>query len=284
MGALLLWSMLLTGTPGAPADTAVEARRGDRVVVERFTGDLVVETWTRPTVAIVGNRDDLRGISIARSGNVLTVLPDDRKERRRSVEMVLRVPPWVDLSVEGRDLDVHVTGLEGEVAVRNVSGDVTVDGPAGAVDLNTMDGELVVRGARGPVRAHSRGDDVRVQGVRGDVDVRTGDGDLHIEDVVAPVLRAETLDGDVFFSGVLVESGSYEVSLHDGDATVVLPDDVDAHVTVSTFDGDFASEFPVRIEGYRGGGTFDFTLGRGSARLKIEVFDGEIRLERSRSR
>jgi hypothetical protein len=53
---------------------------------------------------------------------------------------------------------------------------------------------------------------------------------------------------------------------------------------VSTFDGDFESEFPVLIERFTGGREFDFTLGDASARIEIQVFDGEIRLLERRER
>lgn len=55
-----------------------------------------------------------------------------------------------------------------------------------------------------------------------------------------------------------------------------------ARVSVATFDGEFVSDFPVRVERFRGGRAFEFTLGDGQARIEIEVFDGEIHLQESR--
>jgi hypothetical protein len=49
-------------------------------------------------------------------------------------------------------------------------------------------------------------------------------------------------------------------------------------VSVSTFDGEFESEFPVVVQRFTGGREFEFILGEGAARLQIQVFDGEIRL------
>lgn len=283
---MMTWLMtsLLVAGPGmalaVPADTTLELRRGDRVVVERLSGELRVETWARSTLSLGGDGDELRWVGVARAGGVVTVHPDDRKARRRDVDMVLRVPAWVDLEVEGRELDVDVSGVEGTVSVKNVSGDISIRGPARRVDVSSMEGEVEVRGARGPVTAQSRGDDVAVYDIRGDVDLESGDGDLRLERVTATHARAETLDGDVFFSGTLVAGGTYTLSVHDGDATVVIPDDASAEVSVSTFDGDFSSEFPVTLKGYQGKGKFDFSLGKGGARLDVKVFDGEIRLQR----
>jgi DUF4097 and DUF4098 domain-containing protein YvlB len=128
------------------------------------------------------------------------------------------------------------------------------------------------------VNASSQSDEVRLRDVEGDVDVHSGSGDLTLVDIRSRRLRAETQDGDITFSGSIVEGGSYGFFVHDGDATIAIPSETSARVAVSTFDGDFESEFPVRIERFTGGREFDFTLGDGSARIEIQVFDGEIRL------
>lgn len=287
MGPLLMAGWLLAGAavPAASvADTTVELRRGDRVVVERFTGELSVESWSRSSLSVGGDADDVRGVAVTRSGSEVTVRPDDRKARTNDVELVVRVPAWVRLEVSGRELDVSVAGVEGGVAVRNVSGDVRMDRVAGEIAISTVEGEIGVYGARGPVTAHSRGDDVTLSDVTGDVDVGTGDGDLRLENVTASNLRAETLDGDVYFNGALAPAGTYWISVHDGDATLILPGDTDAHVSVSTFDGELTSDFPVTLRRYQGGGVFDFTLGKGSAQLEVKVFDGEIRFRRREGR
>lgn len=266
--------------PTVAADTAVELRRGDRVVVERLTGELTVEGWNRSTLSIGGDFEEIRGVGAVRSGSVVTVRPEDRKARGHDVELVLRVPTWVELEVSSRSLDVRVADVEGGVSVRNVSGDVRLDRVGGTVSVSTVEGEIDVHGARGSVKAHSRGDDVTLVDVTGDVDAATGDGDLRLDNVDASTLQAETLDGDVFFDGTIARDGTYQFSVHDGDATLVLPGDSDAKVSVSTFDGELTSDFPVTLRHYEGGGVFDFQLGEGGAQVTVKVFDGEIRFRR----
>jgi hypothetical protein len=53
-----------------------------------------------------------------------------------------------------------------------------------------------------------------------------------------------------------------------------------ASVAVSTFNGEFESEFPVPIIGMRKGKGFNFTLGNGSAQITLESFQGTIELIR----
>jgi hypothetical protein len=49
---------------------------------------------------------------------------------------------------------------------------------------------------------------------------------------------------------------------------------------VSTFSGDFESDFPVPLRETRKGRRFSFSLGSGSAQVSLESFQGTIRLVR----
>lgn len=274
-------ALLLAGTLLSPAsipDTTVALRRGDHVVVENLSGRVVVRAWDRGELGFAGDGDRVRDLGVVRSGRRVTVGSTDRKRRGLDVDMELRVPPWVSLEVRGRSVDVTVVGLTEGVQVHTVEGDIVAQAVGGDVTLSTVDGEIRVDGAAGRVTARSRGDDVRLARVRGDVDVSSGSGDVVLEAIEAASVRAETLDGDLSFQGELRRGGSYWFSVHDGDAEVTLPPGAGVRAKVSTFDGEFTSQVPVVLKGYRGGGTFEFVLGDGGASLEIHVFDGEIRL------
>jgi hypothetical protein len=61
--------------------------------------------------------------------------------------------------------------------------------------------------------------------------------------------------------------------------TVGIQEGADAVVSVTTFQGSFAADFPISFRGSREG-KFSFTLGQGGARIEIESFQGPIRLVR----
>jgi hypothetical protein len=188
------------------------------------------------------------------------------------------MPAWAPLEIQGRELDVDVSGTASELTVRTVDGDILVVGVSGTVTLSTVAGRVEVRDAKGSVSARSRGEDVVLARVEGQVEVESGSGDLRMEEITAPSVRAQTLDGNLYFQGSLTSGGTYWFSTHDGDAELVLPARTGARAQVSTFDGEFTSDFPVTLQRYGGDGRFDFTLGDGGAALEIQVFDGEIRL------
>ena len=276
-----LLAVAMTLAP-APGDTVVDVRRGDRLVVENFSGSLVVRGWDQDRLDVRGEPGDRAEVTLTRSGSELTLRPSSRRGRGREVDAVVRVPRWMELQVGGREVEVSVSQVEGGVSVRNVEGDIEVLASRGPVRVRSVDGEVRVTDVQGRVEARSQGDDVTLIRVVGDVDVESGSGDLVLQDVDAASLRAETLDGDVRFDGPIRPSGRYEISVHDGDAMVAIPRDAGLAMEVATFDGEFMSEFPIMLQRYRGGRSFSFTLGDGSASMKIQVFDGEIQLRARR--
>ena len=281
MTELFLTGLLLLGGV-APGDTTLTLERGDRLEVEQLSGEVIVRAWERSELSVRGEDDDGAAVVVERSGRRVRVVPDDRKGRRRSRNITLWVPEWIDVQVRGRSLDVTVVGVGGTLDVNTVDGDVSVSETTGSVSLRSVEGEISVRDARGRILARSQSDDIRLEDIVGSVEVESGSGDIRLVNVDAESVRAETLDGDVEFDGVLHSGGTYEFYVHDGDVVLSLPSTVGAQVSVATFDGEFTSEFPVRVERFSGGRAFDFMLGDGGARLEVEVFDGEIRLLRRR--
>jgi hypothetical protein len=273
---IALTLLLALGASVQAADTTVTLNRGDRVVIEGLSGEIVV-------TASAGNDLEVRGesgttpVEVRRTGATVLVGAEGPR-RRRSVDAAISLPSWVELEVRGAMLDLSVTGIDGPIRVENVGGDVTVRDADGAVDVRSIRGEILVTDARGGVRASSQTDDVTLVRVSGPVEVHSGDGDINLQAIESASLRAETLDGDVTFSGAIEAGGTYGFYLHDGDALIELPASLSARISVSTFDGEFVSDFPVRLERFSGGREFDFVIGSGAAVLEIEVFDGEIRL------
>ena len=60
-----------------------------------------------------------------------------------------------------------------------------------------------------------------------------------------------------------------------------LPKQVNVTVSVSTYSGDFESDFPVTLsEKSKKGRQFSFTLGTGKAVIDLETFQGSINVRR----
>lgn len=262
------------------ADTVVDLSRGDRVVLENVDGEVRLTTWNRDELEVRTTDDSRAALSVRRSGSSLQLRPDDSKGRRRGVEVEIRLPSWVDIEISGRSLDVRVNGVGGMLSITTVRGDVWVENTTGNVSVRSVQGEIVIVDASGTISASSQGDDVRLRRVSGSVQVHSGAGDLTLTDMEAHSVRAETQDGDITFSGSLMSGGDYAFFVHDGDATISIPEGTGARVKASVFDGEFTSDFPVLVDRYTGGREFEFAIGDAGARLDISVFDGEIQLRR----
>ena len=272
----LAYAALLVGALQA-ADTAVEVRRGDRVVIEQVIGEISITSWDRDAVEVRTDPAE-PAIALRRSGADVHIVDAEARGRRRATQASLTVPRWIDLEIGSRSLDVSVSGLSGAIRVGNLSGEVRIQDVDGPVDVRSVRGEIVITDARAAVRASSQSDDVTLLRISGPVEAHSGDGDVVLQDIDAQTVRVEAQDGDVVFSGSIAPGGDYGFFVHDGDATIALPAATSARVSVSTFDGEFESDFTVRVERFSSGREFDFTLGSGDARIQIEVFDGEIRL------
>ena len=68
-----------------------------------------------------------------------------------------------------------------------------------------------------------------------------------------------------------------------GDVVLRLPGAFNATVTVSTFSGEFSSDFDITLDrGMHGSGKeWTFRQGTGSARVRLQSFSGTINLRRS---
>lgn len=278
-------TLALTVLASSPvADTTLSVEQGDRLVVQGFSGEIAIEAWNGSQVLIEAGGSDRVEFDLRSEGGSHVLRPADRKGRDRFLEYRLRLPAWLALEVRGQELDVRVEGHGGNIDVRTLQGDIVLTDVAGEVRARTVDGEIVVSGADGSLELFSLDDDIRIEGVRGTVRIEGNDGNIRLTDVDASSVEATTVDGDIVFSGALRPGGSYSLVTHDGDVTFSPYGALDARFVVSTFAGGFETELPVRIRNMSGGGALEFELGTGSADVRLEAFDGSVRLERSSGR
>jgi hypothetical protein len=275
------------------ADTTIPVREGMRLDLQNRSGEIHVTVWQRDAVRIVAGGSYERGFSVEQRGSVLRVSVSYWRERRRDDErrwdraddwdriedFEVTVPPYMDVDLRGNYGDITVVGTRGDVRVDTNEGEVDVRGGDGFISLRSVEGTVQLEGARGRIDVSSVDGDVEIRAVSGEITVESVDGDIDLTDIRARSVMATTVDGDVTFDGDIQEGGRYELSTHDGDIRARVPSGADATVTVSTYEGEFETNFPIvlRKSGRR---RFTFTLGDGSATFDLEAFDGSIFLRR----
>jgi hypothetical protein len=261
------------------ADTVIRVEAGTRLDVDNFRGEVVVRSWGRDEVQVEAEMDGRDVLDVVRTGSVLRVRPR-RTGGGDDADIQISVPRWMDVRVEGNQVDVEISGTRGEISVETIGGDVSVEGGVGLISLRSIQGEIHLRGARGRVEAVSVNEEVSLEDVEGDIYVETTNGDISLENVRSESTRATTVNGDITYDGSIRGNGHYVFATHNGDLTVTVPENANATVSVSTYHGEFESDFPVRLTGTTRDRQFNFTLGSGSARIELESFNGEIMLRR----
>ncbi|MBA3319781.1 MAG: DUF4097 family beta strand repeat protein [Gemmatimonadales bacterium] len=264
-------------------DSTVPVQRGQRLEVSSFAGEIAVKTWNRNAVRVEAEPGGRTSVEIDRSATSLTVKTEGRRGPPSMVDLVITAPSWMALDLSGVNTDMSVTGMRGPISVETVQGEVEVEGGQGLVSLQSVQGSVSLTGAKGSLEVHSVNEDVRVSASSGEVTAETVNGDITLTRVDGSSVTASSVNGDLDYDGAIRNGGRYAFSTHNGSITVTVPPGSNAAVSVSTFNGEFASEFPVTLTETRKGKRFSFTIGTGSAQMTLESFQGSIELVRPRS-
>jgi hypothetical protein len=261
-------------------DTTVPAQQGQRLVVDAYGGEIDVKTWGRNAVRVEADPSSRTNVEISSSGGAVEVRTEGRRGPPSAVDLHITVPTWMGLDLSGVYTDVTVNGTRAPISVETVQGEVDVTGGDGLVSLRSVQGSVRLRNAKGRIAVNSVNEDVRVSDAAGEIAAETVNGEIILERVDATSLEATTVNGDVGYDGPIRNGGRYTLSSHNGDVTLAMAPTSSATVSVSTFNGEFESEFPVTMREARKGKRFSFTVGGGSAQVSLESFQGTVQLVR----
>ncbi|HEX6630678.1 MAG TPA: DUF4097 family beta strand repeat-containing protein [Gemmatimonadaceae bacterium] len=288
------------------APPAARAQRGDRaaqpplraidttfafdddglVDLTQLSGEIVVTAWDRDEVRVVARAQYGRvDPSFSRQRIFLRVIPDAAHGGRLGDSRYeLLVPEGTRVKAAATSGAVRVSGTRGEVEIGTRTGAITVTDVQGLVTLTSLAGAVTTEAIDGDLAVSTAGGAVTARDVTGDVRVKTVGGAIDLRDVDSRSVSAQSTGGSVTFEGSLAEGGRYELGSHAGTVRLLLPEDASVELTVETFTGEVATDFPVTLAGGARRGarprTLGFTLGDGAARVSIQTFSGGIVLQR----
>lgn len=279
--------MLLTFVLGALAlaatqqvDTTINVGHGQRLDVNAYGGEVTVRAWNRNAVRIEANTSGRDRVEVSTSTAAVSVRTQGRHGPPSEIDLKISAPSWIGLSLSGVHTNMKVEGLRSPISVETVEGEVVVTGGEGLISLRSVQGPVTLRGGKGRISVNSVNQDVEVANSSGEIVAETVNGEITLQLVDAATVDANTVNGDISYSGPIRNGGRYGFSTHNGDVTLTVAEGTNASVAVSTFNGEFESEFPVPLSGTRKGKGFNFTLGSGSAQVTLESFQGTIELVR----
>ena len=271
-------AMMLGAT--TTTDQTIDVKKGVRLEVHTFTGDVNVKVWNRDAVRVEAEHSDRQTIEIRPGEQSLVVRGQSRIGPMSSVDYTITVPAWMAVNIDGMGTDVTLDGVGGDVNVETTRGDIHVRGGSGFISVKSVQGSITIERAKGRIEAQTVNDGVRVSDTSGDLTVGTTNGSIVLERIDTGNLDASTVNGMIAFDGSIRDKGSYRLTTHNGAVSLAMPERVNATLRVRTYGGSFRSTFPLKLEDQGRQNRFTLTLGDGSARIELESFNGSISLRR----
>jgi hypothetical protein len=298
----------------------VKLPRGGKIAISSRSGHIVVTGWNRDVVeaTAIGIRGPAQ-VGTQTTGDPSKprlLVTTTSREYGREIDVELKVPYYADIemlagsrgdveisNIEGSVLidpgegDVHVTQagstkvsrrrgdiiakeVKGDLTVRTFRGDIVADNVTGSIDIATTNGDLQIRNAGADVRANSATGEIAVQCAKGRVDASSASGSITMLGVGGDV-EASTASGSVTFTGA-IKDGSYRMKTLSGEVTMTIQPDVSGFTaTLTTYNGNIETAFPLKVESPLQGPINRRISGRygdGRAKLSLDSFNGTVKV------
>lgn len=261
-------------------DTTFDVNPNAVLNIRNHSGDIVIRTWDRNQVRLEASYSSYDRVKVFQSEKAVNIKSETRHGHPDDIDYELTIPSAMAVDLWGFDSDISVDGAQSGIRAETMSGDIDLRNVAGELSLRTVEGDITVARGRGNLEVNTADGEVELLDFEGEVFAESIDGDITLEGISSNDVEAKTVDGDVTYDGTIADGGRYRLTTHDGDVVMMVPANVNATVSVATFDGEFEAEFPVQLQGAEGSRKFSFSMGDGSARVELHSFDGDIQLVR----
>jgi hypothetical protein len=281
-GLLLAAVSILPALAQEKVDEKLSADPEGTVTIENVSGSVEVVGWDRDEVHVTGTLG--RGtekLEFERDGRRIRVKVKIPRRARDvdPTDLVIKLPAGSEVEVSTVSADIDVRKVDGKLYLHSVSGDVVASGKAKEFEAETVSGQIEATVTASRVSASSVSGDVVLEEVEGEIQTETVSGDVRVEGGRFSRLRASSVSGELSFSGSLEGDADVTLESHSGDVDLLLDGDVDADFEITAFSGDIETDFGEkarRTSKYGPGKELEFQVGSGSARVRIEVFSGDV--------
>jgi len=261
--------------------TELQVERGTSLLLELHSGTLIVQTWEKDVVEMQAWGDDEIRIDLRKRGQRVRGTVSGEYGHPIEADIEVRVPEWMSLEVEGRDLECEIEAGDTEVEARVLGGDMLIQGGRGHVKVRSVHGSVTLRGTRGDIDVHATNEDIRMRDVEGDIIAESVNGDIRIEGAIATTAELVTTTGDILYDGSIMADGDYFFDTHHGDVRVSVPPETSALIEIETYEGEVenrGAEIGEALVEVKRGREFRAELGQGEARVRIRTFSGDVEL------
>ncbi len=265
--------------PSYDTDTTFAVATGSRLRLHNQGGDIIIKAWDRNQIRVQADHSTRSYVEVTERGQVVEINARGRRGLASMVDYQITVPAWMPLDLGGMYAEISVEGTRAGVKAQTLEGNITLRGGAESVSLSTVNGRIDVSGVRGRVTLNAVSEDIVASDIQGDMTVESVSGDIDLRGIDAKSIDAQTVSGEIVFTGRIADGGTYSFLTHSGNVTLGLPEAVNATVSVASGNGDVSSSFTLRAE-RETRRRHTYRLGNGGANVDIETFSGDVDLVR----
>lgn len=246
----------------ADGGVSVTANEGEEILLTAYIR-AYPRTWSDRAAAVDYVETVLRTDRIGDTLSVITE-PDNRPDNLDlRVDYTISVPRGTSIGVVSMHGNVSVgEGLD-RISVKGNFTDVKIANPQSMVMAKSVTGRIEVTGARG---------ETTLETVNGGI----------IATIEGGKLEASTTTGSINATLLSPEVASCDLTVMNGDITLVMPEDSSAKVHAVTGRGSISSDMPIDGEsGMQRRRELQGLIGEGKTRLMMNSLNGNIRITRS---
>jgi DUF4097 and DUF4098 domain-containing protein YvlB len=180
-----------------------------------------------------------------------------------------------DIYVEGLSQGGDVTGVSGDVQIRNVEG--------AKLEAKSVSGDVFVEGAgqQSPVdvTVESVSGDVRIANSSGNIVLKTVSGNAEGETLQAATFQGQTVSGDVQVELTAGFTGTLTTNTVSGDVEIRMPESSSFRFTLGTQSGDLECDLAAHETNHTNT-LFTGTVGSGDGTITIQTRSGDVHLKK----
>ncbi len=273
---------------GEKVDKSLSADAEGIVEIHNVRGKIRVTGWDKNKIEVSGELDDLaEKLIFERQGKVIIVrveMPKRNINKGDGSNLTIHIPKGNRVDFNGVSSDFLIEDVEGGMDVRIVSGDIDIINVHKQLYVSAVSSDITIKNSSGNAKMGTVSGDIKgkFSGKNISADTVSGDLRLHLKDFDS--LSAKSVNGDVWVSGQLNDSGNAKLGTVNGDITLAFERAVNARVKVKTgpggdinnkiSDDEVEDIFPNQQK-------LQMTLGDGSALIKIGTVNGSVTLKGS---
>jgi DUF4097 and DUF4098 domain-containing protein YvlB len=269
---------------GQSIDQRQPASARGTVEVANVAGTVNVRGTTKDEVHVAGELASNARLEFSVDGartTIKVVLPRGTMHHGSS-DLDIEIPAGSDLTVSTVSADAGVHEVRGALDLQTVSGNIETEAFDKDANLRTVSGDVTVRGNRGSavLTIVTVSGNVDVKNTGGDANASSVSGDLNLRLTTVGRSRLRTTSGDITMYGELTKDARVDSETVSGDTSFYLGGSRDADYDLETATGDISNCFgpePASRK-YGPGEDLRFRQGTTDAGLRARTLSGDITL------